>query len=61
MAAERKQWDMEKKEIAERVQNSEAILKLNVGGKEKEVSRELLTSVKSSLLEKTFSGKHVLK
>lgn len=52
---------MEKKEIADRVQNSETILNLNVGGKLKEVSRELLTSVKTSLLEKTFSGKHILK
>jgi len=34
------------------------VIKLNVGGALKQVSKSLLTSVPGSLLEKTFSGKH---
>lgn len=42
------------------INNSSNVIKLNVGGNNKLVSKELLTSVKGSLLEKTFSGKHNL-
>ena len=34
---------------------------MNVGGNFKQVSKELLTTVSDSLLQKTFSGKHNLK
>lgn len=61
ITAEKRAWQIEKDLINARVQNSEMIMKLNIGGREKEVSRELLTSVKDTLLAKTFSGAHVLK
>lgn len=47
--------------IQQKVHNSDQIVKLNVGGTPKLVSKALLTSVKDSLLAKTFSGKHNLK
>lgn len=47
--------------INDRAHNSDQIVKLNVAGNRKEVSKELLTKVKGSLMESTFSGKHHLK
>ena len=47
--------------IEEKSRNSNDVVHINVGGTVKTVSRELLTSVEGSLLERTFSGRHALK
>ena len=54
-------WENEKKFVSEKSNNSDQVIKLNIGGNLKQVSKELLTTVKDSLLDKTFSGKHNLK
>ena len=58
---EKQKWAIEKSMINARAANSDQIVRLNVGGNRKEVSKELLTKVKGSLMESTFGGKHQLK
>lgn len=47
--------------VQNKIKNSSTLVNLNVGGSLKQVSRELLTKYKNSLLEKTFSGSFDLK
>lgn len=62
MALSRKDWDEEKALIAQRSKRlGTEFLSLDVGGKHLKVSRGTVTSVKGSLMEKMFSGRHELK
>ena len=60
--AERDIWEMEKEEIRKRVKYDSEIIKLNVGGTvHLQTEKEVLQSVKGSILEKLFSDMHELK
>ena len=55
---EKDNWEHEKKVINMHVKKDSEIVRLDLGGNLMKVSRETLTSVEGSLLEKMFSGKH---
>ena len=55
---EKDNWEHEKKIINMHVKKDSEIVRLDLGGNLMKVSRETLTSVDGSLLEKMFSGKH---
>ena len=57
---ERRDWEEEKKKVAEIQTIEEAVLDLDVGGGLISVSRALLCQNKGSALEAMFSGRHVL-
>lgn len=60
--AERDLWEKEKEEIRSRVKYDSEIIKLNVGGTvHLQTEKEVLQSVKGSILEKLFSDMHELK
>lgn len=61
MRDDKDQWEVEKEETMAKARNSEQVIKINIGGVKKELSRELVTSVEGSLMEKTFSGNCTLK
>ena len=56
------QWENEVAQVKKRSNVQGEILNLNVGGESRfSLTRELLTQVKGSYLEKMFSGDHELK